>query len=308
MRKYFISLMLTSVVALNTTTMIFAETKDINITIDNEVVEFTDAKPYVDKNGRTMIPVSRIGELLGVQVGWNNDTQTVTLKDGDNTVSLKINDDNITINGLTTKMDTKAVIKNGRTYVPVSTIAKAFGVTTGWDKDTNTVSLTSDVVVEKNDDKLTNTDVDVTNSTEVKRPKLTSTSSETVEKDGLIINAKLSGDDSSIYFEVDTNVPTKRYFFIGKSEYFETSNLTTEELINLADKEVEGKERMVFRTEDLYGNITHSYIDNRDYFTRGTTGLGITKEEIGVEYTGKVVCVTQTGETIGVIDFKFTYE
>ncbi len=290
MRKYFISLMLTSVVALNTTTMIFAETKDINITIDNEVVEFTDAKPYVDSNGRTMVPVSKIGELLGVKVGWNGDTQTVTLKDGDNTVSLKINDDNITINGATTKMDTKAVIKNGRTYVPVSAIDKAFGVNTGWDKSTNTVSLTSDVVVEKNEDKQTNTDVDVTNSTEVKRPKLTSTISETVEKDGLTVAATVSGEGNDIFFDVSTNVPTKRYHIIGKSENFDTDDLSVEEMKNEVDNLITGQKYKYFKNNDYFGSVSYNSAEDEYYLINGKTGFSIPSGvEIGEEYTAKIL-------------------
>ncbi len=139
-------------------TTVFAAT-DINVTLNGNVVQFTDAEPYVDNNGRTMMPVAKMGELIGVNIGWDNDTQTVSLKNGNNLVTLKLNDDNITINGVKSKMDTKALSRNGRTYVPVSAIAKAFGVKTGWNKDTSTVSLTSN----ENNGKETNKEVVKTN-------------------------------------------------------------------------------------------------------------------------------------------------
>ncbi len=141
--KNFKKVLLTGVLIAVMTSTVYAGA-GINVTINGTAVQFTDATPYVDENGRTMMPVAKMGQLLKVQVIWNNETQTVTLKDSKNLVTLKLMDDNITINGVTSKMDTRAVNNKGRTYVPLTAIAKAFGVTTGWDNKTNTVALKTD--------------------------------------------------------------------------------------------------------------------------------------------------------------------
>lgn len=38
-----------------------------------------DVAPFIN-NGRTLVPVRAISEALGAEVGWNNDTRTVTVK------------------------------------------------------------------------------------------------------------------------------------------------------------------------------------------------------------------------------------
>ncbi len=310
MKKIITTLIVTSMFALNTTT-VFAESNNIKITINNEAVEFTDAKPYVDNNGRTMIPVAKIGELLGVNVGWNNDTQTVTLKDGDNTVALKLNVDSITINGVTSKMDTKAVSKNGRTYVPVSAIAKAFGVNTGWDKVNSTVNLTSNKVVEKTENTGTSGNVATPNTgaTEGKTPKLSATFSDTVEENGLKLTATVRGEGNDIWFDVNTNVPTKRYHIVGKSENFEKDILSVEALKNYIDNLISGQKYRYFKDSDYFGSISYDSAMDEYYLTSGKTGFSIPSGvEIGEEYTAKILCETKTGETTGVITFNFVFE
>ncbi len=132
----FTSLLVTAICS----TTVFAGTV-INVTLNGDIVKFTDAVPYVDNTGRTMMPVAKMGELLGVEVGWDNSTQTVTLKEGNKLVSLQIGSNILNIDGMPTTMDTKAVSKNGRTYVPLSAIAKAFGTEVSWDGATSTISL-----------------------------------------------------------------------------------------------------------------------------------------------------------------------
>ncbi len=45
------------------------------------------------------------------------------------------------INGETITIDTKVVMKNGRTFVPISAIAKAFNTGYTWDSGTSTVDI-----------------------------------------------------------------------------------------------------------------------------------------------------------------------
>ena len=49
-----------------------AETK---VSVDGVPVAFTDAKPFVDENGRTMVPLRPIADAMGLQVGWIQEQQ-----------------------------------------------------------------------------------------------------------------------------------------------------------------------------------------------------------------------------------------
>ena len=108
---------------------------DMTIRIDDNAVDFPDAKPFIDDNDRTQIPIRAVAEMLDSSVVWDGETETVkiTNKNGD-IVILTIDSDIITVNGENVKMDTTAIIKNERTYIPVRFVAEALGLMVKWSK------------------------------------------------------------------------------------------------------------------------------------------------------------------------------
>ncbi len=280
-------IILTSLIVTAMTTSTYAGTNKINVTVDGQAVTFTDATPYVDANGRTMMPVAKIGELLNVSVDWNGSSQTVTLKGDGKEVLLKINDDNITVDGVTTKMDTKAVIKDGRTYVPLSAIAKAFGVTAGWDKATSTVSLKSS-----------------TDSKEV-----TTEVAETANNENTTFTAELTVDPETIIdtlgFQINANPSKGTYLIIAKGEYFDANNFTVAELKQIVDEALETSRTYgnSFETTDFFGTATTIPTG------RNTISMTIPqKHRITGDYIAKAFGTTEDGEYTDVIDIEFTLE
>ncbi len=114
---------------------------DLKLSIDGSPANFPDAKPMINQDKRTIVPVRFISEELGYQVDWNSDNQMVTIKSTDKTISLKIGESNATVNGSTMTFDTRATVSNGRTYVPLRFIAETMGVFVGWDGKTSTVII-----------------------------------------------------------------------------------------------------------------------------------------------------------------------
>jgi hypothetical protein len=123
--------------------------KSFRITTDNLTIQLdgknvaTDVAPYIDANSRTMVPVRFISEALGAEVGWDANSQTVTVTKGPTVIKLTIGSRQIITNGIATTMDTAAIVKDGRTFVPVRYIAEALGLTVSWDGATKTVFLTT---------------------------------------------------------------------------------------------------------------------------------------------------------------------
>ena len=116
---------------------------DVSVTVDGRKVVFPDAKPFIDENGRTLIPVRFVTEDLGATVEWNaQDREVYITKDGVN-IMIRIDQEMILVNGRTKAMDTKAIIKEDRTYVPIRYVAEELGVTVGWDASTRTVIITT---------------------------------------------------------------------------------------------------------------------------------------------------------------------
>ena len=132
--------LLTSIVCVPLTVSAASE---ISVTVDGKAVIFPDAKPFIDENGRTLIPVRFVTESLGATVEWNEVYQEVKIKKDNVNISIMINDKDIVVNGRIKTMDTKAIIKDGRTFVPIRYVAEELGATVGWDPNTRTVIITT---------------------------------------------------------------------------------------------------------------------------------------------------------------------
>jgi alpha-tubulin suppressor-like RCC1 family protein len=112
---------------INTTNNSFAVGRTVDVAVNGNAVVFPDAKPFVDENNRTLAPARYIAEALGAEVSWDNPSQTATVVKGSLTIKIIIGDIYIRINASQTKMDTMAISKNGRTFIPVKYLAEALG-------------------------------------------------------------------------------------------------------------------------------------------------------------------------------------
>jgi hypothetical protein len=136
MKKRTISLTLAAVtlfscLSIPTASAVSIEATGVQVTVNDEVIEFPDAQPFVDENSRTLIPVRFVTEAMGAEVTWNQDSQTANISKDGITVQITIGQKNlkVTEDGKTSKvkMDTAAVAKDGRTYVPIRFVAEALG-------------------------------------------------------------------------------------------------------------------------------------------------------------------------------------
>ena len=92
-------------------------------------------REFIDENDRTLIPVRFVSEALGAEVEWNQENQEVTIIDDDTIINLSIGSNDIFINGEVEKMDTKAIIKDDRTFVPLRFVSEALDCNVTWDQE-----------------------------------------------------------------------------------------------------------------------------------------------------------------------------
>jgi hypothetical protein len=104
----------------------------ITVVLDGDSMKF-DVQPFIDSSSRTMVPIRMISEEMGALVDWNSSTNVVTIKQDKKTILLKIGESKATVNGKTIKLDTKAIAKNGRTFVPLRFVSEALGASVSWD-------------------------------------------------------------------------------------------------------------------------------------------------------------------------------
>ena len=114
----------------------------VNITMDGIAMQ-TDVPPFIDENGRTMVPVRFVSEALGCNVGWNPDDQRVRIARPGIIVELYIDRQAAQVNGKEQKLDTAAVLKEGRTMVPLRFLAETFGLKVEWKQESLTVAIKS---------------------------------------------------------------------------------------------------------------------------------------------------------------------
>ena len=115
---------------------------DLGVTVDGVAVRWPYNKPFIDANGRTMVPLRAVGDALGLSVDWNAAAREASFTDGSKTIYFPIDKDTArTSDGQTIQMNTSAVIVNNSTFAPVRYLAEYFGHTVDWDASTRTVII-----------------------------------------------------------------------------------------------------------------------------------------------------------------------
>lgn len=142
--------------------------RGIKIVVDGTTMNPVDTEgnstePFII-DGTTYLPVRAVAGALGLTVGWDNATSTVTLTSGGETnygsgtpaatnekktATIRYRDIKIVIDGqqITPKDSDGVVVEpfiyDGSTYLPIRAVAGALGLDVGWDGETSTVSLDS---------------------------------------------------------------------------------------------------------------------------------------------------------------------
>lgn len=117
------------------------DSKDYKV---GDVVVNGDVAPFIDGANRTMLPLRAMANALGVteaNISWNEIERSVTIFKGDRVIKIVIGQSSFLLNGTPVPMDTVAVIKDSRTFLPVRALGQAMGKVITWDDATRSVTL-----------------------------------------------------------------------------------------------------------------------------------------------------------------------
>lgn len=126
--------------------------QNVKVKVDNKLISFPDAQPYVNRDDRTMVPVRFVTEALGCKVEWEESRELVTITKAPYRILLRIGENSAIVNDgksdVKKTFDTKAVLQNDRTFVPLRFVSETLGAGVAWDEVNNTVIIRSDGTVE----------------------------------------------------------------------------------------------------------------------------------------------------------------
>ncbi|EFM10291.1 periplasmic binding protein [Paenibacillus curdlanolyticus YK9] len=111
----------------------------VSVTLNGSKLSF-ETSPVI-KDGTTLVPYRTIAEKLNAKVGWNKQTQKVTVTKGTKTVVLTVGSKTATVNGKSVKLDAVPTVKNGTTLVPLRFLGESLGIWVNWKAATSTVAL-----------------------------------------------------------------------------------------------------------------------------------------------------------------------
>ena len=93
---------------------------------DHIIPNSREGAPYIT-NGHTMVPIRSVIEGLGGTVGWDPDLNGARCTLNGITITMPIGSEYAYINGEPFKMTTPAIVKNGRTMIPIRFVAESLG-------------------------------------------------------------------------------------------------------------------------------------------------------------------------------------
>jgi peptidoglycan endopeptidase LytE len=107
----------------------------VKIQVNDELVQFPDAQPFIDGSSTLQVPLRLLSEKLGYQVDWRMEGAEVkvSLTNQKQAISLQTGAIQAIVNGKTTSLEGSAVFKDGRAYVPLRFISETFGSPISWD-------------------------------------------------------------------------------------------------------------------------------------------------------------------------------
>lgn len=123
----------------------------VKVRVNGYLVNFPDQQPYVNSDGRTLIPVRFVAETLGATVYWDRGIQGAVIEKDGMKIELPIGKTEMTVTHADGKvevitMNTAAVLKNGRTLVPIRFVAEAMGCYVDFSSAYQTVQIYKDVL------------------------------------------------------------------------------------------------------------------------------------------------------------------
>lgn len=92
-------------------------------------------------DGQVWLPMRAISEVVGGTVAWDGATRTATATRGNAVLKAALDQGQVFLDGQAVALGVRSI--NGRAYVPLELVGKAFGLKTNWDASTETAGISA---------------------------------------------------------------------------------------------------------------------------------------------------------------------
>jgi hypothetical protein len=123
--------------------------------------------PPVIKEGRTLIPVRAIMNGLGAKVDWDEEKKIATVTKDGQEIILKLDVNEVLVNGETVTIDMPAQLICNRTFVPLRFLSETLGEKVNYDEDTGEIDVGEEEENEEDVDEDVDEDIDEEDDEEV---------------------------------------------------------------------------------------------------------------------------------------------
>lgn len=112
-----------------------AASDEVRVQINDNLMTFPDAKPFIDGSSNLQVPLRLLMEQLGYQMDWSKNEQAiqVTLSSKTQKVVLQTGDPQALVNGKTIKLESPPLLSQQLVYVPLRFVTETFGYQIQWD-------------------------------------------------------------------------------------------------------------------------------------------------------------------------------
>lgn len=121
--------------------------KFVTVVLENKELVFAEYEgygvPFINNDSRTMIPIRKPLEAIGAEVNYDNNNRFVTAVKDNIIVKVPVDKTVIYVNEQEIEIDTEAIIKDNRTYIPLRAVMEAFGYKSDWHNNSRTIILSN---------------------------------------------------------------------------------------------------------------------------------------------------------------------
>ena len=119
----------------------YVDPEQVAVKLNGKYLYF-DVLPQIT-DSRTMIPVRAVAEAFGAEVGWDGDTETVTIVRPGTKITMKLGENFFMKNDTKMELDVPAFETGGRTLIPARAVAEALDCKVEWDEANWTAIITA---------------------------------------------------------------------------------------------------------------------------------------------------------------------